>query len=373
MSESQGTQGAAISFKTRAGVFALAFTRPQNKMGRFHRDHITLYATSLNGGAILPLTCLNHKGGGVVDGIPFGGYACLAYAKNANGEQLLALYEDELGISLKDVSYCLASINLALKDESTKGVAGINFSDDKLIASYELKGDRLCPSPNYQDFILWQNPKASTSEPELVEIINSTDVFRADAATRMSSVAALGLDLRDEPYRLNTNWSISFECVIYQHAPEEWQWLFQWGEKPQDMLANTNWAAHGGIGFKKPVNGENATLNPVNDRKKNTQASTTWAIGTRANVCVVVTYGAGAKYQTYIDGVLVNELPCPDTQRTALSVKYMIFGNDLVLSKRSKVAVGNIRLYAKALSAEEVMQNAKAFKARAKLRELLRG
>lgn len=107
-----GVQGQALSFTTLSDVKVVITSNAQTRGGTWERDRITLYAILDSGSAltskIVPIKVMHYPMGGYgTDGLsrlPFGGYSCFAYNQGPDGERLVCVYEDDLGIGCKDIT-----------------------------------------------------------------------------------------------------------------------------------------------------------------------------------------------------------------------------------------------------------------------------
>lgn len=98
-----------LGFKSPAGQQIFLLTNPQNDQGGYKRDQITVYHVDRKTGAAITLSAckvLNYKIGKPFEGTWFGGYSSMSYnnVPNKDGGMLLVAYEDDLGISLQNIT-----------------------------------------------------------------------------------------------------------------------------------------------------------------------------------------------------------------------------------------------------------------------------
>lgn len=380
--ESQGTQSSAISFVTEAGVYVCLFTCPQNRLGRFNRDRITIYATDLTGSRIVPLCVLNYKKGGWERNTPFGGYACLAYNTNADGEKLLCAYEDDLGISLKDVSYLIPKVNeIFKKDNVCIGAGYKNYVKDELMAEYTAstftKNKWSSTNGRFLPFDVYGDVSTDVAHNDLIKITTNTTNGDWRIKQRIRNISFVGIDLTNALNRLNSNkMTLDFDVFFpsKNSSHDNWEWIFQLGATPArvDEVSASNFSRgveegirpYLGLGFEARSDNNNIKLNPVSkDDWRDTATNDVLRINKRLHFSIVIDMSSSTKtMKIYVENVLVNTYN--KVRATgAKEFDYLIFGNALSLDKKQNIFIGNIRLYSKALSANEVAQNYRAAKA----------
>lgn len=127
-------EGGTAGFTNITGRYACVASYPQvQKIAEvgghpatsngYGRDQITLYACNFNGtGSATPIKMVKYEGGlaptndgsegSSTSGTPYGGYSSIEYKQCNDGEFLVIFYEDALGVSIMDISDCLARADL---------------------------------------------------------------------------------------------------------------------------------------------------------------------------------------------------------------------------------------------------------------------
>lgn len=116
-------EGGTLGGTTINGTYICAAAYPQvtadTELGSSHhwgRNQITIYACNLDNGTVKPIQMLHYRSGltpvagtgpGSTSGTPYGGYSSLIYKQSVDGEYIVAVFEDELGISIKNLSHLI--------------------------------------------------------------------------------------------------------------------------------------------------------------------------------------------------------------------------------------------------------------------------
>lgn len=115
------SEGGLTANKTVNGKSIIAACYPQNTMEpelgnstlEYGRNQITLYGINLKKHSVVPIQMIQYESGAgpttsgdpdFINGPIYGGYSSLDYNSTSDGEYLVVVYEDKLGISIKNLS-----------------------------------------------------------------------------------------------------------------------------------------------------------------------------------------------------------------------------------------------------------------------------
>ena len=115
------SEGGLMANKTVNGKSIIAACYPQNTLEpelgnstlEYGRNQITLYGINLKKHSVVPIQMIQYESGAgpttsgdpdFINGPIYGGYSSLDYNSTSDGEYLVVVYEDKLGISIKNLS-----------------------------------------------------------------------------------------------------------------------------------------------------------------------------------------------------------------------------------------------------------------------------
>lgn len=178
-------EGGTLGATTISGNYICAAAYPQvtadSELGHtsdWARNQITLYACNLNDGTATPIQMIQYRSGltpiegdgegSATTGTPYGGYSSLIYKQTDDGEYIICVYEDELGISIKNLS------NLISRLEIYSGNIKANISDDKVSEIVTTVKDEVNGSLSADLSTEVKNDVMTTVVPQIkTEVVNS--------------------------------------------------------------------------------------------------------------------------------------------------------------------------------------------------------
>lgn len=188
-------QGSFIHFKTKSGAIIDLITNAQNETGRdYIRDQITMYhfdrlsqPQSINAVRVFEYEkagAPTNSSGGNFQGTQFGGYSSLCYKYNPrkDGEMLLVVVEDDVGVSMFDATDLLS------------GLENVYFSHSAL-SQDEVSNLKTIPTMVDTKVSAWPDNFTSFIDTHTIPASKSFDVI-GSSLTSIGSLA-IGGDLLD--------------------------------------------------------------------------------------------------------------------------------------------------------------------------------
>lgn len=354
-----GCQGSSIFFVTKSGTPLLLMTSPQNRVGGYNRDRITLYASNNTYAQIKEVFVLNYTKGADVSGVPYGGYSCLCYFNGKDGERLFCLFEDTLGIRLTDLTPIIAELeNFYTPQRGISLLSTIekqlpNYVSDQLLTEYSNVGFNKgvwIDSGNWLPLNVLNSRAEVSEDPDFEGMIKFSNTVAGDDSNYVESGVLGDLSIINTP-----EVSFDFDLVIPTTQVS--------GASNYINVFVTNNGVGGGaytygLLFAKSLTSGNLVINPVGSWGNSSTFQIADMRGQKLHFTMVYT---NTTCKIYLNGNTTPVFSNTFTRSTYLTnAKKLIMGNSQDLQKKGAFSIGNFKIYTKALTEEEVVQNYKA-------------
>lgn len=344
----QATQTSAISFKTPNGVPVFLISGPENRNEAganqsWARPNIKVWYSEENAKCLKELVNAQPKPGMKwTDGVPYGGYSCLAYSDG----KLFIAYEDDLGISIKDLSSLIPTLE-TLKPSNSK------YIKDGLLAEVDItniNGEKL-------------NSKNSFVEAEGFQV-NIKKGMLGFSNLGQGNPGSSSIQFRGfKPEMFSEGMTIQFKCFIEKTADANWNILFTAGQD-KGFVDYNSWIKTSlvkpstalGLGYENPASLENINWNPIVSNNTSYQSKNGSELNTIKPGFAFVVARYNAKTNTadfWINGekgTFVNNSAVANSQ----IIETIIIGNDLIKSKRPTCYFDEVKIYNRPLRDDEI-------------------
>lgn len=357
---SSGCQGSTIFFLTKRGIPILLMTAPQNRLGSYNRDRITLYASNNSYQTIKEVCVLNYNGGAVVGSIPYGGYSSLCYYSNDDGERLLCFFEDNLGGRLTDLTPLIAELeNMYLNQKSASLIVAAGhqlntYSTDNLLTEYSTLGfnkGTWIDSGNWLPLNVYNSRDEVGIDPDFQDMIKFSNTS-LDGTNYVESGILPTLSM------INTaEVSFDFDVVIPSTQIQEadnYITLFITNN------GTTTAAYTYGMLFSKNLSSAGKLImNPVGSWGNSSTFELDASLRDKKIHFTMVYTKTSCK--VYVNGNTTPVFSTTFSSSTFLqNAKRLVLGNSQTAGKKGAFSLGNFKIYTKALTEAEVVQNYKA-------------